>query len=158
VAARLAIRPAVFSDAEAIHYRLRPADRAEVVAASGPDVRGTIFDAIMQSKNPGAAMMKRKIVAVFGVVPVGTLSSGMASPWLLGAPELETIPREFTEAARAYITAARAWYPRLVNFVDDRNTVSKRWLARIGFTLDEPQPFGVERLPFRRFHVGFEDV
>ena len=48
-------------------------------------------------------------------------------------------------------------YTWLVNWVDDRNTCAIRWLKWMGFTIHEPEPYGVANLPFRRFDMKMRD-
>jgi hypothetical protein len=42
-------------------------------------------------------------------------------------------------------------YDQLFNYVDARNLRSIAWLQHIGFQVFEPQPYGLEGLPFHRF-------
>ena len=61
--------------------RLRPADTAELVAASGPDVRATLERALEQSLGKAwAAMLGEEPIALFGLAPFGLLASS-AAPW-----------------------------------------------------------------------------
>jgi hypothetical protein len=76
---------------------------------------------------------------------------GHAAPWQLGTNSLARFKRSHGKIARLYVEEASALYPSLENWVDDRNTASKRLLEWLGFTLEEPTPFGVEGLPFRKF-------
>ncbi|EJZ4246706.1 hypothetical protein OIA80_002500, partial [Escherichia coli] len=46
-----------------------------------------------------------------------------------------------------------AVYPRLENYVDERNHVAKAWLHWLGFRLEEAAPYGALGLNFHRFHM-----
>ena len=130
----------------------------ELHAAQGRPVREVIADSIAQTIEPLAAWSPdERLVAIFGVVKLGPILSPMAAPWLLGTPLLTHHTGDLVRLSRQYVAAWREHYPLLVNFVDARNTASIRYLKAVGFTLDEPAPFGHAGLPFHRFHMGLAD-
>jgi len=151
------IRPAVALDALVIEPRLRPADRDELVAASGPDIRAQLVDAVDQSagrlgRMAFAAEHEDTLIALFGFVPKGPLSD-TAHPWLVGTPGLARVPGVLNRLARSYCHAVLGEYPTLVNYVDARNKASIVWLTRLGFAVHPSEPFGVAGLPFHRFEM-----
>lgn len=151
------VRFALLSDADDIEPYLRDADRAELIAASGPDILGQLRAAIRLSRGrlgemAFAADYNDEIVALFGFVPAGPLSN-TAYPWLVGTPGLARIPGMLNRLTRAYCSIALGEYPLLVNYVDARNLTSIAWLERTGFEISAPKPFGVEGLPFHRFEM-----
>jgi hypothetical protein len=151
------VRLAQTEDADTIEPHLREADRAELVAASGPDVLGQLREAVELSRGRLGRMAfvaehDGDIVALFGFVPTGHLSS-TAHPWLVGTPGLARVPGMLNRLSRSYCSAVLGEYPLLVNYVDARNVTSAMWLKRLGFKLDAAQPFGVEGLPFHRFEM-----
>lgn len=91
-------------------------------------------------------------VAVFGVAPV-SLISGIGTPWLLGTERVFAFPGVLIREGRRYLQAMRNVYPSLANHVDARNVKSIRWLKHLGFTIGEPEPYGVAGLPFYPFHL-----
>jgi hypothetical protein len=70
---------------------------------------------------------------------------------LLGAQGIERFARPLLEQGRRWVGEMLSVHPRLENHVDARYEKAQRWLGRLGFTLDEPEPYGAEGLPFRRF-------
>ena len=147
------IRPAMIEDAERLAIDLRPADRAEIIAASGPDTLATIRQAIRVSTHCWAAEDgDGGLVALFGFAPVSLLA-GIGSPWLLATPRLERIPGALTRLARRYLADIATTYPVLGNPGDARNTASIRWLQRLGFQIGPPKPYGAAGLPFHRFEM-----
>lgn len=151
------VRFAVETDADDIEPRLRADDRAELVAASGPDVLGQLREAVELSRGRLGHMAfvaehDGEIVALFGFVPVSALS-GTAHPWMVGTAGLARVPGMLNKLSRAYCSAVLAEYPLLVNYVDARNRTSIAWLKRLGFEIGDPTPFGVEGLPFHRFEM-----
>jgi len=90
---------------------------------------------------------------LFGAAPDHTTTDPEAGvPWLLGTPDLLKARRELITQARLWVSHLRAVYPKLSNYVDERNTVSINWLKRMGFLFDE-EPVPVGPTHFRRFHV-----
>lgn len=151
------VRFAEEHDAAGITPWLREADRQELIAASGPDIRGQLEEAIRLSVGRLGSMSfvaehEGERVALFGFVPAGSLSD-TAYPWLVGTPGLARVPRMLNRLARSYCGVVLGEYPLLFNYADARNTASIVWLKRLGFTFGEAQPFGVEGLPFHRFEM-----
>lgn len=133
---------------------MRELDLQEIIAASGPDPWETLRRSLAYSTSAVAADLDGRLLALFGLAPVGMLSD-TASPWCLATPALETKAGMLTRVARGYFRAAQRDYPRLVNYVDARNLPSIAWLKIMGFTLSpEPVPFGWAQLPFYRFEMG----
>jgi RimJ/RimL family protein N-acetyltransferase len=140
-------------DAARLAAEMRPADRAEVEAASGPDVERALDQAIRLSTHCWAAERDGELLALFGFAPV-SLIGGIGSPWFLGTPAVDPLPGALTRMARRYVQSIRETaYPVLVNYVDARNRRSVRWLKRLGFTVFAPEPYGVAGLPFHRFEM-----
>ena len=152
--ARVTFRSPRVEDAALLAYTLRPLDYDELVAASGPDVEQTLYDALRVSTHAWAADYKGELLALFGFAPYGMLSD-IAAPWCIATPALAAVPGMLARSAARYVGNVRLLYPRLVNYVDARNTPSIRWLKAIGFGVsEEAEPFGYAQLPFPRFEMG----
>ena len=126
---------------------MRPLDRMEVEAASGPDVLATLYDSWELTPNPESAWADGKLLAVRGIVPGGR----MGCIWMLGTNELGRYRGAHTRLARRYIETALEVYDVLYNYVHIKNEPSIRWLDRLGFTFGEPQPVGRAKELFIRF-------
>lgn len=138
---------------DAMAPNVRQADINELAAASGNAPR----EALMQGLNASggyawAGLADDEVVCIFGVAPLNLLSD-VGIPWMLGTPLIEKHSRVFLRRSKKYVEAMRERYGRLYNFVDDRNDAAKQWLAWLGFTLHEPEPYGVSGLPFRKFEM-----
>lgn len=97
-----------------------------------------------------AALEGDRPLAVFGVGGHGLLAD-VGCPWFLGAEGVEQHPRAMLELGRRWLVETLAHFRLLENHVDDRYDAAKRWLVRLGFTLEPPAPFGVSGLPFCKF-------
>jgi hypothetical protein len=89
-------------------------------------------------------------VAMFGVVPASILS-GIGAPWMVGAVDLEQHQFWFAKSSRPCVQRMQREFNVLANWVDNRNTLSKRWLRWLGFHVGQPQPFGSGGEPFCPF-------
>lgn len=155
---RVEVRLADDSDPEWFAPRLRAADRAELEAATGPDMLAILRDAIARSGGRAfTAVAGDEPISLFGFAPFHSLSD-TAAPWMVGTDTLPRYGGALNRFGRAYCAAALGEFRRLVNYVDVRNEISVRWLKRLGFTMGPPQPFGVQGLPFMRFEMRGDDV
>lgn len=79
-------------------------------------------------------------------------------PWLLGTPEIPDHARAFLRASKLWVRQQIKQYDTLENWVDVRHTRAVQWLQWLGFSLDAPRPFGVEKMPFHHFVMRAQDV
>lgn len=146
-------RPATLADAHDLGPRLRKADRLEVRASSGREACGVLIDAVMAATQADAWSHKGKVLAISGLSPCkGAPHIGVI--WMLGCKEMEQFPKEMMRGRREYVKKLLKGHDMLLNFVDNRNTAAQRWLKWLGFSIGEPQPFGVAGLPFRPFWLS----
>lgn len=152
VKARGYYRPIEDGDYAFLAAHMRPEDVAEMKATQGEGVNlETLLRqsvALSESAETGIAADTGEVVLIRGVAP---LPQGGGAPWMLATPRAEEFIREFIVEGRKYVGEMLDRYGFLINYVDVRNTKSVRWLAKIGFTIHEPEPFGVQGLPFHKF-------
>lgn len=79
--------------------------------------------------------------------------SGTGVPWLLGTDNALKYKRCFLTEVPAVINEMLDICPRLFNYVHVKNRTSVKWLKRIGFTFDEPIPYGCDNELFHKFHL-----
>ena len=132
---------------------LRPDDAREIWAASRSTGHRAITRGVATAVRCWAGLVDGEPVAIAGVSPQ-SLVGGVGVPWMLATPGLERVERPFLRLSRPVVEAMQEVCPQLVNYVDNRNERAQRWLRWLGFTLDEPAPYGVDRLLFRRFRRG----
>lgn len=145
------VRPTVELVA-AIAADMRQADRDEVWASHNH----TPVEALMAgwgiSHTSVVVTVEGKPCVMMGLV-IRDILSGAGVPWLLGTETALKHKREFIIQVPAVINEMLDICPKLVNYVHVENKVSVRWLKRIGFTLDEPLPYGYSNELFHRFHL-----
>lgn len=134
--------------------RLRESDVREIDAAlgmSGADGLQQAFDA---SPMCWTGLCDAEPVLIFGI---GTSELNKAGiPWLLASDDMSKVGIDVLRESKFYIRMMLEAYPYLTNFVDARQTVSIRWLAWCGFTIEPAEPWGVQGLPFHRFWMRRE--
>lgn len=133
------ITPPRAGDAAELAANLRQQDIDELKAAGDRDPLASIEEASGNSRLAWTARVDGKLACMFGARGY-TLLGATGVPWMLGTDELLRHRRALVRLTPRYIGAMLAAYPRLVNAVHDRNTVSKEWLRRLGFTIYAPQP------------------
>ncbi len=78
----------------------------------------------------------------------GAAEGQFTVPWAIFTSVIDQHPVPFLRASRRYIDSLTDY---LENWVDARNTLTIKWLAWLGFTIDEPVPVGLRGELFHRF-------
>jgi hypothetical protein len=133
--------------------RLREADAAEVKAACGLGGVQALVQAMHVSAQTDAWLDDGKVVAMSGISSTPE-AKNIGVIWMLASPELDRMPRCMLRGKRQYVHELLNGREMLMNFVDNRNIKAQRWLIWLGFTMGEPEPFGIEQLPFRPFWLS----
>jgi hypothetical protein len=147
------IRLATLEDALSLSTRLRAADRDEVIATSGPDIEEALRSSLQGSTLCWVATEDDDVaLMIFGVAPV-TGYPGFGTPWMLGSDRLDQLSKELLKLSRWYVYLMNRAYPYLINFVDQRNASSIRWLKWCGFKFGATVPeYGEAKVPFIHFY------
>ena len=151
------VRAARLEDALVVAANMREADRAEIWASSRSTPERAIRDSLRVSTAAWVGYYDGVPVCAFGVAPLNMVA-GIGSPWLLGTDGLTQRPASFLRRCRPYVRKMLAVYPKLVNYVDDRNEASKAWLSWLGFEISEPEPHGPDGAMFRPFKLEVPHV
>lgn len=133
--------------------RLRAQDQAELRASGWDDFRQALQSSAQVSRWTRVALIEGAPAAVFGCAEHGSLLAPAGVPWLLGTDAVASHGRVLQREARRYIAAMLQEYPRLFNAVHAENTVSVRWLRRLGFTLHPAVPAPPHGAPFHVFEM-----
>jgi len=131
---------------------MRQADAVEVWSSS----RQTPLDAL----TTGWEMSDLAVIVTVDDEPcvmmglvIRDILTGAGVPWLLGTEGALKHKRHFIAQVPPVIDEMLTICPRLFNYVHAENKVSIRWLKRIGFTIDDPMPYGLDEELFHRFHL-----
>ena len=131
---------------------MRGADKDEVWATSRQMPCAALLEALKVSRDARTGLANGVVLCVFGTTSVATLGA-TGVPWMLSSDSLPKHARAFLRGSIGYVKEMLGEYDVLVNYVDARNTVAKRWLGWLGFKLGPPVIYGAARLPFHRFEL-----
>jgi hypothetical protein len=131
---------------------MREADKDEVWAMTRATPCAALLTALRASRDARTGLADGEVLCIFGTTSVTTLGT-TGIPWMLSSNSLPKHAKAFLRGSISYIEEMMGKYDILINYVDTRNIVAKRWLKWLGFTLDPPVPFGAARLPFHRFEM-----
>lgn len=148
-----ALRP---GDLEHIAAHMRAADVAEV-RACGHTPLEALQRSAAESCDLFVATVGERPAAVFGVVSASLLG-GEGIIWMLGTDDVALRRRAVMRVARTYIRRMLRVFPVLTNHVHARNVVSVGWLARLGFEIKPPVPFGPCGEMFHPFEMRAPNV
>lgn len=148
------IRDATLDDVYSIAKRLRYGDQDELQALHGGLVPplAVIAASRVSSDICRVGGIGGLPLVIHGVAPMPGVP-GVGVPWMLGTHEVETraLARLALRHCASEVQEMNELYPLLVNYVDDRNTLSKRWLKWLGFSFISRRPHGIEQRPFIEF-------
>ena len=115
----------------AIAPYLRLADIREHKAMSDLPIDAVLAFSIAHSERGFAVELHDRIAAIFGV------NDGVV--WLVGTDEIAKHPVMFYRLSKKIFQRLSDGYDKLFNFVDNRNTLSLRWLKWLGFKIEPAQ-------------------
>jgi hypothetical protein len=134
----------------AMRDRIRQADIDELWATSKSTPEVAMHNGLSMSSHVWVMTADGVPLCMFGVVPA---SESIGVPWLVGTVDLERHAMAFLRLSIKYVKRMSSTYNHLINFIDDRNVIAISWLKWLGFTMDEPAPFGPLGVMFRRFEM-----
>jgi hypothetical protein len=147
---RVAVRIATWADVKSLQGRLRASDKLEIAATSGADPDYALARSFEMSLSAWTGTVCDEPFIMFGVAAPSIMSS-TGAPWLLGTDAVEREGVAVAKRSWQYVEEMRKGFFMLENHTDDRHTSAHRWLRWCGFHMEEPAPWGVQGLPFRRF-------
>ena len=137
---------------EAIAADMRQADADEVWVSSHQTPIEALLEGWKASDFAVIVTVDGEPCVMMGLV-IRDILTGAGVPWLLGTENALKYKRHFITQVPPVIDEMSSICPRLFNYVHTENKVSMQWLKRIGFTIDDPIPFGLDKELFHRFHL-----
>lgn len=129
---------------------MRKADRLELEAVRGWTAEEELDHAIHSTEHARACVYYGKVLAIFGDTKHDRY---FGLPWMVSTDAIVQHPRPFLAECRGVIEDMRSRHLFLLNFADSRNTLAIRWLKWLGFTFENPAPYGAKGIPFHAFHM-----
>lgn len=136
-------------DIEDLAPRLRDVDKKEIFLMTGEGpLEGLRNSCLLSEAECNSIIHEDKVIGIFGVVDAG---NGLGVPWLLGSPEVPQIAKELNKGAKEWVEKIQSRFPVLANYVLEENSVSIRWLKRLGFVMVQRVPIGKHGEDFIEF-------
>lgn len=137
-----------------IGLHLRDQDFHELFGANGGSPWESVMDSFYSSAKCYCVLTREwEPIAIFGVAE----GADYGIPWMVGTDKLKEHRRDFIRGCLHWIKYLQKDYDVLMNFVDKRNTVSRRWLRAMGFVFIKDVPYGPFGLPYTLF-MRLKDV
>ena len=150
MADKIEIREVEDGDVAVLVRNMRKHDVQEVNAATRMGVRNAVETSLNLSTYAKTGLVNDELVCMWGVCPISLISSS-GSPWMLGTDLIEKKQRIFLRRSKPWLEDIKKDYKTLENHVDERNTLSVRWLKWLGFEMNEAEPYGVNGELFHKF-------
>lgn len=134
-----------------IASRIRPADEVELwdFACVTPDQ--AMYYGLNQARMALTGFIDGEPVCMMGCNTVSAVS-GIGRPWLIGTTLIDKYSKTFLRRCRPVVEEMSSDYKRLENYIDVRNVKAIAWLSWLGFEMGDPEPMGLYRKPFIKFH------
>lgn len=132
---------------------IRKEDEQELWASACLTPMQALWKSYTASKISWTGVYDSKPVCMFGVA-TGSDLAGVGIPWMIGTQDLDHLAFAFLRRNKSKVKEMLTIYPRLMNYVDERNERAIKWLAWLGFKIGQPTPFGPFNMPFRPFEMG----
>ena len=150
MADKIEIREIEEGDIAVLVRNMRKHDVQEVNAATRMGVRNAVETSLNLSTYAKTGLVNDELVCMWGVCPISLISSS-GSPWMLGTDLIEKKQRIFLRRSKPWLEDIKKDYKTLENHVDERNTLSVRWLKWLGFEMKKAEPYGVNGELFHKF-------
>src|SRR5687768_3480927 len=126
---------------------MKKADVDEVLASGARDPLHALIVSFRSSTAAWVMLEDGEPIAMAGVSPLSMLG-GIGVPWMLGTERVNKNGILFLRESKKRVREMLNTYTLLINYVDERHVVAKRWLDWLGFTIEEALPFPKTRVPF----------
>lgn len=147
---RATVRAARLEDAIFLQDKLRESDILEIAASTGRRPAQALSLSFSTSEKVWTGCIDDIPFLIFGVSSTSVMSP-VGVPWLLGTDAIDREGIAVAKRSRHYVGEMRKGFLSLENYTDNRHKSAHRWLRWCGFHMDDPKPWGVLNLPFRRF-------
>lgn len=135
------VRPAHIEDCLYVAEHLSEADRIEVAAVRGDDMRSALRECFLKSSFSWSVFLHGQNDAAF-VFGVSRVDWCWTELWALSTPAVCKYPVAFARGSRKVAALLFERYLNVRGYVDARHVKSIRWLEFMGFKLDTPVTYG----------------
>ena len=151
------VRNSILEDCADLSPKLRLADRREVIAFTGKDVKTGLTLAFNESTKCWSVTLDDEPIAIFGYCETADSSANI---WLLGTDKIKDIKWQFLRESRKWLKTIVSEFDRVWAIADVRNKAHTNWYQWLGFKVTTTVNMGPFNLPF--YHIEYikeeEDV
>ncbi len=145
------VRTSTIGDCLRLGPNLRNEDKEEILAALGCEPTEGLTHTFFNSQACLTIVQDGEPTTMFGSGRMPD-QKGVGMIWMLSSPELLKIKKPFLRESKRFIALLTAPYDVVMNYVDCRNLLHRRWLEWCGFVfIAKHDSFGVGKLPFYEF-------
>lgn len=140
--------------------KMRPAERAELIASMGQDPLAVVQKGIVDSAEAWSVFFDGELACIWGVVemPKGPDGEKLGLGWLLSTSVVERKAKTFWSECLRILPELLSRWDVIVNAIDLRHTQALRWADRLGFRFETPRPMGPDGIAFTPFSITQEDL
>jgi len=142
---------------EVLAANMRPDEVKEIWASGNLTPIDALVKGVKASHGCTAAVIDGEPVAILGLVE-GDLLSGRGCPWMLTSNSILKHRREVLRCSPPVIAEMLRHCSHIGNYVHADNKISIRWLKWLGFTFEDPAPYGYEGEMFHYFYKESSSV
>tara|TARA_R110000787_G_C13443394_1_gene446754 strand:- start:33669 stop:34076 length:408 start_codon:yes stop_codon:yes gene_type:complete len=132
---------------------MREQDVREVAASHGHAPYEALQFSVKNSQFSTVASISGEPFCVFGLSTGESAITHVGSPWMLGTKKVSVYRRPFLRASFDVVEDMLKESDLLVNHVHVENHVSIKWLRALGFTIESPVEYGINKELFHQFHL-----
>jgi len=140
---------------EFVGERMRTRDVREIQLATGMDQTMVLQESLRVSWWKRMFYLERKRVIyplAFGGISTHPEEEWIGIPWFLATPQIEEYPVFLMKQMKEAMALHSQRYGRMENYVHVENEPSIKLLTHLGFTFEDPAPWGVQGALYRKFH------
>jgi len=153
---KVEVEPPTQGDILQLAVTMRAADLLEIHTTGASSARDCLVRSVEGSAVCWAVRFNGKTAAIFGVrqlTPGTALTHPSGIVWALTGAMVDQHPMTFFRTSRDMLAILMSRFGLLANWVDARYSGALRWAEALGFTLDAPEPHGVNGALFRYVHI-----
>ena len=130
-------------DIEAMKGKIRASDREEIWSAYHAGAYEELITSCVRARYKWGIRSDKGMVAIFGVTRIPG-EKKIAVPWFIGTNLINKHKKFVAKTLRETLGFLMESFVFLFNYVSEKNKVSLRFLRRLGFKIEPPEPFGCE--------------
>ncbi len=150
---KIEIRKCTGRDIKAMKGKLRKEDCVELEKATGGSPYKALVLSYRFSEKSWVGIVDGEIACAWGVSKQSLLGN-RGTIWLLSTDVMGSIPLQAAIHTKRELKKIEKDYGYLENYVDATYVKCIRWLKWLGFTIEEPKPWGRKKELFCHFYKG----